>query len=107
MAVFIFRISVRDHSLLYPGNLGIAIVGIASSVKHNGCGRLAAPVVDFAVRAFDYVAGLPAFSTSAATAGTAATATTATVSTAAVTRSLVSGLVDNDWPTVKLSAVHF
>ena len=104
MAVFIFRISVRDHSLLYPGNLGIAIVGIASSVKHNGCGRLAAPVVDFAVRAFDYVAGLPAFSTSAATA---ATATTATVSTAAVTRSLVSGLVDNDWPTVKLSAVHF
>ena len=104
MAVFIFRISVRDHSLLYPWNLGIAIVGIASSVKHNGCGRLAAPVVDFAVRAFDYVAGLPAFSTSAATAGTA---TTATVSTAAVTRSLVSGLVDNDWPTVKLSAVHF
>ena len=104
MAVFIFRISVRDHSLLYPGNLGIAIVGIVSSVKHNGCGRLAAPVVDFAVRAFDYVAGLPAFSTSAATA---ATATTATVSTAAVTRSLVSGLVDNDWPTVKLSAVHF
>ena len=104
MAVFIFRISVRDHSLLYPGDLGIAIVGIASSVKHNGCGRLAAPVVDFAVRAFDYVAGLPAFSTSAATA---ATATTATVSTAAVTRSLVSGLVDNDWPTVKLSAVHF
>jgi len=106
VAVFIFRISVRDHSLLYPGNLGIAIVGIASSVKHNGCGRLAAPVVDFAVRAFDYVAGLPAFSTSAATAATA-TATTATVSTAAVTRSLVSGLVDNDWPTVKLSAVHF
>ena len=106
MAVFIFRISVRDHSLLYPGNLGIAIVGIASSVKHNGCGRLAAPVVDFAVRAFDYVAGLPAFSPSAA-AGTATTATTATVSTAAATRSLVSGLVDNDWPTVKLSAVHF
>ena len=105
MAVFIFRISVRDHSLLYPGNLGIAIVGIASSVKHNGCGRLAAPVVDFAVRAFGYVAGLPAFSTSAATATTATTATT--VSTAAVTRSLVSGLVDNDWPTVKLSAVHF
>ena len=104
MAVFIFRISVRDHSLLYPVDLGIAIVGIASSVKHNGCGRLAAPVVDFAVRAFDYVAGLPAFSTSAATAGTA---TTATVSTAAATRSLVSGLVDNDWPTVKLSAVHF
>ena len=35
------------------------------------------------------------------------TAAAAAVSTATTTRSLVPGLVYNDWPAVKFSAVHF